>query len=126
MIDINDYLDENRRISWPAYRRARRDAGEECDKCGGIIAKPAGNPITCWNCRMLDPDVVITDCSIRCPNCEQVTMVAESELFQMGDHTICCDCCNHKYDITTRVTYAFESPALLNSGKNNDSQTHTV
>ena len=78
MVEIKDFADDRGHINWPAFRQARRDAGEECEHCGGTIAKPNGEPTICWNCRMLDPNVVVTDWSTRCPECDTMAAVAEA------------------------------------------------
>ena len=112
MVEIKDFADDRGHINWPAFRQARRDAGEECEHCGGTIAKPNGEPTICWNCRMLDPNVVVTDWSTRCPECDTIAAVADPRLYQMGNHSVTCGYCKYVYEVTTRVTYSFESPAL--------------
>ena len=62
MVAIEDFLDEHRRIDWPAYRQARRDAGEDCVRCGGYIAKPTGEPSLCEDCEQAPRATV-------CPHC---------------------------------------------------------
>lgn len=60
-------------------------------------------------------DEVVDDYSIRCPRCREVFPVHEMEcpkLFDEGCHVASCSHCELDFEIQTRVTYHFRSPAL--------------
>ena len=61
MTNIEDFVDSKQRINWAAYRQARRNAGEDCVRCGGTIAKPTGEPSFCEHCNQNTKTV--------CPHC---------------------------------------------------------
>jgi hypothetical protein len=52
---------------------------------------------------------------VRCPKCCQTFNPGESdchELYGDGEHEICCEECNHTFEISTHVSYTFVSPPL--------------
>lgn len=117
MTSINDFLDENNRVNWGAYRQAQRDAGESCNRCDGFIAHPNGNTTVCYNCRTLDSREKMPDSQyVRCPKCSHEFNVWDNTdyymLWDAGHHPVICTECDTEFDIETRVTFTFISPAM--------------
>ena len=108
MTNIQDFTDEQNRIDLPAYRRARREAGEDCWKCGGLIARPDGAPTVCWNCKVKDHRVPVDDVVIHCPQCQSAFQPDTPEVLFKGEHNFTCKTCSHSFVIKTSVSYTFE------------------
>jgi DNA-directed RNA polymerase subunit RPC12/RpoP len=108
-----------------AEDEGKKRRGEKCSQCGDYITslRPPGHSQRCFNCRSLDrPESVIDNRYIRCPACgfnwdpldnEGDVSGWDNSLLEHGDHTIGCPRCGHTFEVTTRVSYTFDSPALV-------------
>jgi DNA-directed RNA polymerase subunit RPC12/RpoP len=118
MLSINDFLDENLRVNWSAYRQAQRDAGETCSRCDGRILVNNGSPTVCYNCRLLGSDQVSSNQFIRCPYCShQFNAWSDdefSDLWTQGFHSTFCTECNCEFEFETKVMHVFVSPRINN------------
>jgi len=117
-IRSEDFKKPNGSTDWDAYTKAKVAAGEVCSSCGEYIvsgAYPKG-PRTCGSCQQLImcKDSVQHDHFIRCPKCGDYwdPMAEEDDVFSDGQHAVCCNKCDHEFEVTTTVTYTFESPDL--------------
>lgn len=103
--------------------RERREgvaSGERCSRCGGWIfcVKPPGHPRECIDCYAIanSSDEVSSSKYIRCPKCGGSWDPYEAEqydVFNEDVHAVSCVECDHGFEVTTTVTYSFESPARL-------------
>jgi len=119
MIDFSDYRNEDGEIDWAAYHKAEIDNGERCITCGThmfSIWEENNYPHKCIQCKELkEPSKVTHDKLIRCPKCKEKWEPADTEdyeVFQDGEHDICCQHCDHEFTISTMVQYNFTSPEL--------------
>lgn len=117
MVNFEDFQ-ENNKIDWVAYRKAKVAAGEECYQCGGFILFAKGVPALCISCQELDTsDQEVSHSKlIRCPKCKHASFVDEYScdsryIYDEGEHEVTCNNCNHQFSISTHVTYLFTSPA---------------
>ena len=120
MISFKDYTLPDGNTDWAAYRKAQINAGEYCEKCENYIHsyEYPGYRQECYSCKTLKKNEEVNhEQFIRCPSCgEEEDVHYQSEdytIFHDGDHDIECPECNHKYMITTYVSYDFRSPARI-------------
>jgi DNA-directed RNA polymerase subunit RPC12/RpoP len=99
-----------------------KKSGEKCRKCGAYIfcLRPPGYSQLCWKCKQLDgADSVRDNRYIRCPKCRhswnpfEDDCYFENSVFEEGEHDVSCPSCEHKFEVTTNVSYSFDSPALI-------------
>jgi len=120
MIKINDFIDKSRVVQWAQYKKAKRDAGEECYKCSGFIpyhytATPG--PAMCGSCKNLEnnPGQVFSERLVRCPTCshqQEIDTYDDYSVYEEGEHEVMCNNCEEEYTISTSITYTFKSPRL--------------
>ncbi len=87
------------------------------DRCKGIVG---GQGPVCSECRLLKASNPMTwarhSFMVRCPKCEHLQEAVPDcdfgEMYEEGEHTVTCDGCGLDYEISTHVTYSFESPPL--------------
>lgn len=130
MISMKDFEDEKGHVDWKAYREAEEKAGEICFKCGTYIHSLTSEYTQCGECKRLDKkEEVYHTRFIRCPKCEHLFTPDEErwpgvarDLYEDGEHEVCCQECEHQFEISTQVTYEFQSPKLekLNNGELSD------
>jgi hypothetical protein len=110
---------------WARVKREdeeKRQSGEKCCMCGEYIVclRPPGYSQRCWKCKQLDGQGDVRDNRyIRCPKCRHSwnsfgdDCSFENSVFEEGDHDVSCPSCEHRFEVTTNVTYSFDSPALI-------------
>jgi len=114
-VNFKDYTDEDGSIDWDACRVAEVANGQRCSSCGTFILMPSGHSTTCSACTSLthDKEHVYHEARVRCPKCGEVWNPWETEDFQLmqeGEHNVQCDQCDHEFEVSTSVTYSFQSP----------------
>jgi len=120
MITFKDYEDDKGNVDWKAYDAAQVAAGEKCEKCGTHIIFSKGFMAECGNCKALSQDhgEVSHDGFIRCPRCGHSDYVHGNdydEIFEEGEHQFSCTECDYDFEISTHVSFTFDSPARLES-----------
>jgi len=116
MIHIKDFEDKEGLIDWKAYRKAQEEAGDICFKCGNhIFSRTKIGYTQCGECKELgQKEEVCHTRFIRCPKCEYLFTPGEQyKWYEEGQHEVFCWKCEHQFEITTYVTYEFQSPKLL-------------
>ena len=124
MVSIADFKLPDGRMDWPRYNAARRveiqaevDAGKWCSRCGHYLLFAKGHPDKCHSCKSLDgPGEVSHHKYIRCPKCFRSFDPSDADyysLYREGDHQVTCGDCSHQFDVSTRISYTFTSPAKL-------------
>lgn len=117
MISFKDYEDEKGRINWDAYHKAQVDDGERCEQCGEYLILGKGYRRTCNACNELTSKSAEVDHKkfLRCPKCGHLENVHDDHygLFEDGEHEVFCNSCDHKYTITTHVSFEFTSPPRI-------------
>jgi DNA-directed RNA polymerase subunit M/transcription elongation factor TFIIS len=114
---------KNGEIDWSSYRAAQKANGEICTKCGGYVSVfgGVGHPDECASCKSLgEPEEVTHADIIRCPACGHEMKVSDfdsGELYGDGEHDVTCDECDHEFEVSTSVSYSFQSPARLAPSK---------
>ena len=126
MVSMKDYEDKNGEVDWKAYRQAQVDAGEKCYKCNTYVMFSKGFRTLCSDCISLgDKGEISHDSFIRCPKCKESWDPSYSddfEVYQDGDHEVHCSECQHKFQITTHVSYTFCSPALIEEPREEETE----
>jgi hypothetical protein len=123
---INDFRDKKGHVDWSAYRKRKKETGEECTSCENPITFPKGVPALCRDCQELSGNEGEIDHEkiIRCPACKNNIPVEDfmccdfAELFEGGEHKIDCPDCEFEFTVGTDVYYRFTSPALLSDDEN--------
>lgn len=124
MISFADYKGPDGAVDWKRYNAARQAeiaaevaAGKWCSRCGHYLLFAKGHPDKCFACKALDKP---SECEhhkfIRCPACGRTFDPSEQDyysLYKDGEHRITCGDCNHQFEISTRTSYTFTSPARL-------------
>jgi DNA-directed RNA polymerase subunit RPC12/RpoP len=110
---------------WARVKREdeeKKQSGEKCLMCGEYILclRPPGYSQRCWKCKELDgADAVRDNRYVRCPKCRHSwnpfdgDAYWENDFFQEGEHDVCCPACEHRFEVTTNVSYSFDSPVLI-------------
>lgn len=115
MIDMEQFRVDGR-IDWERYRKAQMAAGERCERCGKLIVFGRIPYDLCDECRHIqEPGQLRHSSQIRCPVCRHHWSVGDHEdadLFQDGDHGVSCEACGVEFEVSTRVSFTFTSPAL--------------
>lgn len=123
-VSFADHKGTDGKIDWNAYnaasevaRKADVDDGVYCYKCGMyiIFGRGSGRQL-CQQCRGLYESCEVThDKLIRCPACSDTIRPSDDhyDLYGDGEHQITCDECSHSFEVSTRVSYSFTSPALI-------------
>jgi len=118
MTNINDFKKDGR-TDWDAYNQAEIDIGERCsnDNCKQFIGLGKGEKRLCYSCtRLTDKEEINHENLVRCPKCGHTQNPYDGEsgdIYCDGQHSIYCDECDCEYEITTNVSYTFDSPELL-------------
>ena len=119
---FDDFKDSNGKLDWDAYKKYEVSIGSRCNKCGAYILFEKGFPDHCNQCKKLDnPGEVNFGNAVRCPSCTKSFDPYDYELYDIledGEHTIICPDCDYEFEISTHVTFEFDSPALL--GEHNE------
>lgn len=87
----------------------------KCSQCNKPILL-SRHRTYCGECIEMNRNVNETEHSrlIRCPECQaQISMYDLEDILTDGDHLVTCPMCDHDFEITTRLEYYFESPALI-------------
>jgi hypothetical protein len=121
MIDFKSFKKPGGNTDWTAYRGAQVAAGEVCQKCHQHIFSffgiPTAGPRLCGECKALAEDAgeVNSSSYVRCPACghQMGTNGFDGELHSDGTHDVSCGECDHDFEVTTNVSFSFESPARL-------------
>lgn len=113
-----DFYNEKGEIDWKAYRATQTANGERCYKCGSGIILHKGYRTLCGDCSEFIANNGETDHhnSVRCPKCRNEMKVHESELYELyeeGEHKICCQSCDFEFEVSTRIEYTFRSPEII-------------
>lgn len=132
-------LDECRKpdgsTDWTKYQELqraeledRKSKGEICQRknCNRFIVWAKGCPQTCSDCRALDSQEELHHPSeIRCPKCGYHWSVFDGEDYDLhgeGEHEVSCPDCNHTFEISTSITWSFQSPERLEEDGDNTEQ----
>lgn len=124
MISIEDFKEKNGEVDWKSYDEAKINAGEKCYKCGCLIfASSKKYRHLCTECEIMEKDDECVNHSdfIRCPKCRKTwnpADVEQYEVFEDGIHEVQCIECNHEFEVTTCISYDFESPAIIKGEEN--------
>lgn len=118
MIKMKDYEDTEGNLDWRAYNEAQVAAGEKCSKCHAYISFSKGRMTECNDCKTLDQDhgEVSHDDFIRCPRCGHTHYAHDGDSYEIladGEHGYSCMECNYDFEITTHVSFTFNSPERL-------------
>lgn len=116
-VKMDDHRKEDGKLNWATYEAARKANGESCQRCGQMIIWPKGYPSYCGSCQRIDKDgtAVHHESLLRCPKCRHQWEVYDSDeygIYSDGQHDVSCPVCCHDFEITTYVSYSFESPEL--------------
>ncbi len=136
MSTLDDFRKQDGQIDWDAYRQAEINEGKKCYKCGAYImlsgisffGRPEriAGPSLCMSCRSLPNKEEITHESfIRCPKCGHSWNPRDNEnyeIYEDGDHNVCCPECDHDFEIFTSVTFTFRSPELISEQEEKDEE----
>lgn len=123
-VSFADHKGADGKIDWKAYnaaseaaRKADIDDGIYCYKCGTyILFGRGGGRQLCGQCRGLHGSCETThDRLVRCPKCRNTFSPQEDhyDLYGDGEHQVTCCECDHGFEVSTRVSYSFTSPALI-------------
>jgi hypothetical protein len=119
LVDHRDFTKDGK-TDWNAYHEAKINNGEVCFHCGAPIVLSKGSRTLCSDCQYLHkPDELSHANLVRCPQCSKTFNPGDSDrhrLYEDGEHQICCDECDHEFEITTHVSHTFVSPPLLKQG----------
>ncbi len=124
MISFSDYRLADGAVDWPRYNAARQReiadevaTGKWCSRCGHYLLFAKGHRDKCFSCKALDqPGECQHSKFIRCPACGRSFDPSEQDYYSLyadGEHRITCGDCNHQFEISTRTSYTFTSPARL-------------
>lgn len=93
-----------------------------CKSCGNATWPPLFDssrpaPDQCFDCKSIegDDDEISTDDRARCPRCRHTQAYHDDnyEWCSDGEHAVTCGNCGYDYEISTSVSFSFESPAML-------------
>lgn len=129
--NFEDFRREDGHVDWTALRAAEVAAGYKCSRCHGYLlfgsaGLGAGMPTECAECASRHrPEKWLSHREVRCPKCQHTWNPAEEEdyeLYEDGYHEATCSSCGHEFELSTTVTYLFESPAIEESDDRNDKE----
>lgn len=129
MVSIKDWKKPDDTIDWRGYRAARVSNGEVCFKCNTYITCTCapGHEQLCYECKdIAKPDELDHSSYVRCPSCGHAWNPGECddyECFGDGEHRVQCGECDHCFEISTSVSYSFQSPAMLKEGKESNGES---
>lgn len=114
---LNDFKKTDGSIDWNAHDKARQAAGESCSQCRAFIIFAKGHPTFCTDCENLQRSnhEVTHHSLIRCPGCGTTRVV--EDLFQEGEHSVCCWNCELDFTVVCEVSYSFRSPERIPKDK---------
>lgn len=124
MIQITDFKSADGVVDWTRYNAAKAAehkreiaAGRWCTRCGAYLLWAKGHPDKCTSCKALDQPAECQHSKfIRCPKCGRAFDPSEQDYYSLyaeGEHRIMCGDCNHPFEISTRTSHTFTSPARL-------------
>jgi hypothetical protein len=93
-----------------------RSPASRCNLADGGLSSPKDTrhyPTLCGDCQTLQSsrNEVTHRSLIRCPGCG--TTRAVEELFQEGEHSVCCWNCELDFTVVCEVSYSFRSPKRI-------------
>lgn len=112
-------------VDWNALEQARINAGESCYSCRRFVLFGGPGRSLCGSCKSIrdDSGEITHHSSFRCPYCHHTSTVSDSEqyeLYEEGEHEVGCSNCNKDFTVSTAIQYTFTSPALGESGGDED------
>jgi hypothetical protein len=118
LVKMDDFRKPDGNLDWTAYSKAEVANGERCDSCRSMLLHPTGRPRTCGSCRDLaeDDGEVSHDERVRCPACKHTWNPRDNEeydLLEDGEHSTTCGECGHDFEVSTSISWTFQSPALV-------------
>lgn len=124
---MDDFRQPDGDYNWKGYYQALIENGETCTTCGSGITWPKGHRSSCYDCQNLErnKDEVCHPNCIRCPYCQSTWDPIDTDNYEIcgdGPHDVTCYNCNKDFEITTHVSYSFESPALVEKQEKNNVQ----
>jgi len=121
MKTLSDFKKENGDTDWKAYKEYEINTGERCFECDAFIGRGQGFRRMCYSCiHKEDKDEWDDDTRIRCPKCKNTEDVFDGDSYDLlseDTHSVTCNECGYKFDITTSISYIFKSPELLGEEK---------
>lgn len=115
MTRMQDFERTDGSIDWSAYQNAQQQSGERCYECGKYLFSGTGIPTSCEGCRELrGPAEAHHHSKVRCPSCGLIAEAyrfSSDDLFEDGKHRVHCPDCDHLFEVETRVSFDFGSPA---------------
>jgi len=123
MADISweSFKNEDGSIDWKARKQANIDRGGECYTCGSFIFNIFDKPEhkcrrQCGECASLENKEELDHSRyVRCPKCGYYWDPSETEdyqAFEDGEHSMTCGECEFEFEISTSISYNFQSPEL--------------
>ncbi len=122
-------------IDWGKYQElkcselvARKSKGEICQRngCNRFIVWSRGYPQICSDCKALDSQEELHHPSeIRCPKCGYHWSVFDGENYGLhaeGEHKTSCPDCNHDFEVSTSISWSFQSPKRIKEADENTEQ----
>lgn len=124
MILFSDFKKADGSLDWDAYRAAKNiehkaevAEGKYCYQCDRYLLWPKGHRELCSECKEVNGP---GECShhryVRCPKCGRHFDPGEQDyysLYEGGEHKVTCGDCSHQFEVSTRVSYTFTSPARI-------------
>jgi hypothetical protein len=76
---------------------------------------------------MEEPEECSSKNYVRCPKCGEKINVVNGDwyaLYEDGEHSVTCqnDECEHDFEISTHVSFSFDSPAMVDSTTQGDTE----
>ncbi len=118
LVKMDDFKKDDGNIDWREYHRAQVNVGERCKKCETFLTFSKGYATLCHNCKEVEDskDEVWHDELVRCPKCGRTWKPYESEDYHLladGEHSATCNECDHSFEISTTISFSFNSPAMI-------------
>jgi ribosomal protein S27E len=115
---MDDYRDASGQVAWSRYRAAQVRNGERCCDCDAIIitiGDAPGYPRACGACNRLRTSETPEehDKKVRCPKCRHTEAAPSLPSYESESIVVSCEHCGEEYEVKTRVTVHFESPATF-------------
>lgn len=116
-VSMEDHKRPDGGIDWNAYQNAQVENGEKCYKCrdyASVLFGGLGYRRLCDDCkRLTSGEKEITHPKfLRCPECEHAWNPVDEDhfnVFQEGEHQVCCNICDTTFEVSTRISFSFTS-----------------